>query len=146
VPFRSAVLHEPAVGSLLPGLLAPMVAAYRADGVAGFGRALYGPNWSTTDAPADPAAVARDLAMFQTFEPAPAAPASGSVLITVGELSPPIRLKAAAALREAFGYSMETIPGSGHAAHLSAPAALASLVSRIARTGSAPCPAARHGN
>jgi pimeloyl-ACP methyl ester carboxylesterase len=136
VPFRSAVLHEPAVGSLLPGLLAPVVAAYQAGGVAGFGRALYGPSWSITDAPADPAAVARDLAMFQAFEPAAAAPGSGPILITVGELSPPVRNEAAAALCETFGYSIATVPDSGHAAHRDAPAALASLVSRIARTAS----------
>src|SRR5581483_4972902 len=79
VPFTAAFLHEPAVGSLLPGLLDAVVAAYAAGGAAAFGAALYGPAWTpselagtSTDAGTgtDADRVARDIAMFRRFEPA----------------------------------------------------------------------------
>src|SRR4051794_26866425 len=53
-PFPAAFLQEPAAGSLVPSLLAPMSAAYSSGGVAAFARSLYGPTWSPADAPADP--------------------------------------------------------------------------------------------
>lgn len=128
VRFHAAVLHEPAVGSLQPGLLTPVIDAYRDAGVAGFGRALYGDRWSVGDAPPDHDAVGRDLDMFRRFEPRPAAPGSGPVLITVGEHSPPARHAAARALVRHFGYAAQTVPGTAHAAHLEAPAVFAGLV------------------
>ncbi len=127
VPFERAVLHEPAVGSLLPGLLAPMAAAFRDGGVPAFGLALYGSSWSPGDVP-DEAAVARDLAMFRAFEPRPPRPGAGSVLITVGAESPPVRLQAARALHEAFGYPFRIVPGAGHAVHWDAPGEFAALI------------------
>jgi pimeloyl-ACP methyl ester carboxylesterase len=127
VPFERAVLHEPAVGSLLPGLLTPMAEAFQRGGVGEFGRTLYGSSWSPSDAPpAD--AVARDLAMFRAFEPSPPAARGGTVFITVGAQSPPIRHRAARALQDAFGYEFHVVPGAGHAVHLEAPEALAALV------------------
>ena len=105
----AAVLHEPAVGSLLPGLLDQVRAAYAEGGVPAFARALYGPAWTAAEAPADPGAVARDLAMFTRFEPAAPAPEAGPVIITVGERSPAVRHEAAARLADAV-----RLPGRGH--------------------------------
>jgi len=121
VPLAAAVLHEPAVGSLLPGLLAPMAAAFESGGVAAFGRALYGGRWQPSDAPTDPGAVARDLAMFLRFEPAAPKPTPGTVVVTVGEKSPDFRHRAAELLRRELGMTVQVLPGCGHAAHLEAP-------------------------
>jgi pimeloyl-ACP methyl ester carboxylesterase len=128
----AAILHEPAVGSLLPGLLDQARAAYAAGGVAAFARALYGTAWTAAEAPADPGAVARDLAMFTSFEPAAPAPGAGQVLITVGERSPEIRHLAAARLADKFGFPVEVIADAGHAVHLTHPAAFAAVISRAA--------------
>ncbi len=134
VPLAGAVLHEPAVGSLLPGLLAPMAAAYRAGGAEAFGRALYGPNWQLSDAPADLGAIARDLAMFLDFEPGPLPPGIGTIIITVGEHSPVARYEAAAALERELGLPARVLPGCGHAAHIEAPEAFAAILSEVALT------------
>jgi pimeloyl-ACP methyl ester carboxylesterase len=141
VPLAGALLHEPAVGSLVPGLLAPVVAAYAAGGVAGFGAALYGPAWDPAMAPDDPEAVRRDLAMFRAFEPAPStlsstpppsAPAPpGRVTTTVGALSPPARYEAARALRVHCGLPYQILDECGHAAHLERPDLLAMLAGRL---------------
>ncbi|MBL7494787.1 alpha/beta hydrolase [Frankia sp. CNm7] len=128
VPLAAAVLHEPAVGSLLPGLLAPMAAAFESGGVTAFGRALYGASWRPSDAPADPGAVGRDLAMFLRFEPAMPRPTPGPVVITVGERSPQARYRAAEVLRRELGLPVRVLPGCGHAAHLEAPGAFAALL------------------
>jgi pimeloyl-ACP methyl ester carboxylesterase len=128
----ASVLHEPAVGSLLPGLLGPVRAAFAAGGVPAFGAALYGPAWTVAEAPADPAAVARDLAMFSRFEPAAPAPGAGPVVITVGECSPPARHTAAARLADRFGFRVVVIPGAAHAVHLTHPAAFAAVVRSVA--------------
>jgi pimeloyl-ACP methyl ester carboxylesterase len=128
----AAVLHEPAVGSLLPGLLDQVRAAYAAGDVPAFARALYGPAWTEAEAPADPGAVARDLAMFTSFEPL--APATGvtPVIITVGQCSPEARHESVARLAAKFGYRVEVIPGAGHAVHLTHPAAFAAVIARTA--------------
>ncbi len=128
----AAVLHEPAVGSLLPGLLDQVRAAYAEGGVTAFGRALYGPAWTAAEAPADPGAVSRDLAMFTSFEPAAPAPGAGPVIITVGERSPAVRHESAARLAAKFGFAVEVIAGAGHAVHLTHPAAFAALIRREA--------------
>jgi pimeloyl-ACP methyl ester carboxylesterase len=128
VPFAAAIVHEPAVGSLLPGLLAPMVAAYQDGGVDSFATTLYGAQWRPQMAPPDRDAVGRDLAMFRCFEPHGAAPGAGDVLVTVGEHSPAIRYEAAEALTREFGYPVTVLSGSGHAAHLEAARELADLI------------------
>lgn len=128
----AAVLHEPAVGSLLPGLLDRVRAAYAAGGVPAFARALYGSAWTAAEAPADPAAVSRDLAMFTAFEPAAPAEGMGPVVITVGERSPEIRHESAARLAAAFGFRVEVVPDAGHAVHLTHPDAFAAVISRTA--------------
>jgi pimeloyl-ACP methyl ester carboxylesterase len=128
VLFQAAILHEPAIGSLLPGLLAPVAAAYASGGATRFGTTLYGPAWSPALAAHDPEAVGRDLAMFRAFEPRPPAPASGPITITVGAQSPPIRHQAARLLGRAYGLTVEVLAESGHAAHLEQPAGLAALI------------------
>ncbi|MHA6758716.1 alpha/beta fold hydrolase [Streptacidiphilus sp. PAMC 29251] len=132
VPVAGAVLHEPAVGSLVPGLLAHVAAGYAADGVAGFGTALYGPSWDPSLAPAEEDAVRRDFAMFRAFEPTPL-PASGvQLMTTVGALSPPARHTAARALRGLTGLPYRVLEGCGHAVHLEQPEALAAVVREVA--------------
>jgi pimeloyl-ACP methyl ester carboxylesterase len=128
----ACVLHEPAVGSLLPGLLDQVRAAFAAGGVPAFGAALYGSAWTLAEAPADPGAVARDLGMFSRFEPAGPGPGSGPVVITVGACSPPARHTAAARLAGRFGFRVVVIPGAGHAVHLSHPAAFAGVIRSVA--------------
>jgi pimeloyl-ACP methyl ester carboxylesterase len=129
--LAGAVLHEPAVGSLAPGLLDHVVAGWTTGGVAGFGSALYGSTWHPSMAPADSDAVARDLAMFRRFEPSALAPGNGRVLVTVGEASPPLRHTAAAALHERLGVEVAVLPGSGHFVQHDHPGALAAAVRRV---------------
>jgi pimeloyl-ACP methyl ester carboxylesterase len=128
VPMRAAVLHEPAAGSLAPGLLTHVADGLRTGGVAGFGRALYGPSWTPEHAPADPDAVTRDFAMFSAFEPSPIDEVP--VLLTVGELSPPARHHSVAALSEFLGCPTAVVPGGHHAVHLDAPAEFARIITR----------------
>lgn len=132
VPVAGAVLHEPAVGSLVPGLLAQVAEGYAAHGVAGFGAALYGAGWNPAMAPADPDAVRRDFAMFRAFEPAPLPAPAANVLTTVGALSPPARRTAARALRDRLGLPYRVLDGCAHAAHLECPQTLAALVREAA--------------
>ena len=132
VPVAAAVLHEPAVGSLLPGLLDEMRAAYQAGGTAAFAAALYGPAWTPGEAPSDSGAVPRDLAMFRAFEPAAPAPGSGPLAVTVGECSPPIRHESVRRLGDRFGLPVWQLPGARHAVHLEQPALFAAAIRRLA--------------
>jgi len=129
--LAGAVLHEPAVGSLAPGLLDHVVAGWTEGGVVGFGSALYGPTWEPSMAPADAGAVARDLAMFRRFEPARPVEGNGRVLVTVGADSPPVRHAAAAALHEHLGIEVGVLPDSGHFVQHDNPAALAAAVRSV---------------
>ena len=138
VPLAGAVLHEPAVGSLVPGLLAPVAAAYASGGVTAFGSALYGPAWTAAMAPADPDAVRRDLAMFRAFEPSGLPALPETALTTLGARSPAVRHEAARALRSHCGLPYQIIDGCGHAAHLERPEALASLAGQLALSSPAP--------
>lgn len=131
--LAAAVLHEPAVGSLVPGLLDHVVAGYTSAGVPGFGAALYGPSWTPAMAPADPDAVARDLGMFRRFEPAPLHPGQGPVVVTVGELSPPARHRAARALHDLLGVEVRVLPGTGHFVQHDEPEALVAVVRSVVR-------------
>jgi pimeloyl-ACP methyl ester carboxylesterase len=132
VPMSVAVLHEPAVGSLYPGLLDGVRAAYRAGGVPAFAAALYGPSWTAAEAPGDPGAVARDLAMFAAFEPAAPAEGVAPVVITVGERSPRARHESVRRLAERFGFEVRELPGARHAVHLDSPAAFAAVIRHAA--------------
>jgi len=137
VAFTAAVLHEPAVGSLLPDLLKTVADAYRTGGPLAFGAALYGPAWHCELAPADLSAVERDLAMFQRFEPRAPAPGSGPVLITVGDNSPAIRHQAAKVLQDKLGFRTRAVANCRHAIHLEQPRLLADLVAEIATAAAA---------
>jgi pimeloyl-ACP methyl ester carboxylesterase len=128
VPVTAAVLHEPAVGSLAPGLLDAVAAAHASGGVTAFATTLYGPAWTADEAPSDPDAVARDLAMFRGFEPQPLGAGHPPVLLTVGELSPPIRHASVSALGDLLGVPVAVIEGGRHAVHLEHPEAFAALL------------------
>ena len=128
VPLAGALLHEPAVGSLAPALLAGVAAAYAVGGVEGFGAALYGAGWDRSMAADDDAVVARELPMFRSFEPERASEAQGPVLVTVGELSPAGRHDAARALRDRLDYPVTVIPGAVHFVQHDRPAQYARLI------------------
>jgi pimeloyl-ACP methyl ester carboxylesterase len=134
VPMAGAVLHEPAAGSLAPGLLDAVAAAYEQGGVDGFATTLYGSAWSPELGPEDADAVRRDLTMFRAFEPGQFPAAHPPALLTVGELSPPERHASVRALAEFLGVEVEVLPGCRHAVHLEQPALLAALIrSRLTR-------------
>ncbi len=131
VQMQATLLHEPAAGSLAPGLLDHVAAGYAADGVAGFGRALYGPSWTPDMAPTDPAAVGRDLRMFRRFEPEAVAALPDPAVLTVGEFSPPARHEASAALTAALGIRTEILAGCSHFVQWDAPAVLATAIGAL---------------
>lgn len=115
VRLAGAVLHEPAVGGLLPELLAPMRAAFERGGTAEFGRALYGPEWDVTMAGSHGDEVTgRELSMFAGFDAAPAHEGQGRIIVTVGGESPDIRHRSVDVLRRAHGYEVERIEGLAH--------------------------------
>ncbi|MBK1789224.1 alpha/beta fold hydrolase [Prauserella cavernicola] len=128
VPIEGAVLHEPAGGSLAPGMLDHVAEGLRTGGVAGFGRALYGPAWNPSRTTATRETVAAEFAMFGAFEPAPLGEHAARVTLTVGEHSPPSRHRCVRALCEHLGTRQRVLPGVGHAVHLENGAALSALV------------------
>jgi pimeloyl-ACP methyl ester carboxylesterase len=139
VPLAGAMLHEPAVGSLEPGLLVPVAAAFAEDGTAGLGRALYGASWDLRMAGAvRDADTAAELAMFRSFEPAPLPSSAGRVVVTVGGRSPGIRHRSVTALAVAVGCEVEVIHQASHFAPHDSPAAFAAAVTLM--TGGAPAP------
>lgn len=121
VGFIGALLHEPAAGSLAPGLLDEVAAAFRHAGVAGFGRALYGPAWTSQLTTASRETVAGELAMFRAFEPRPVGHRARRITLTVGARSVPARHRSVRDLAAALGTEWRVLPGVGHAAHLEAP-------------------------
>lgn len=138
ITLAGAVLHEPAVGSLAPGLLAPMAAAFERGGTEAFARTLYGASWTpeTAGGPGpwlEDAVTRRELAMFRGFEPVPATAAAGQVLVTYGEQSPPVRREAAEALTAAHGHQIQAIPGAAHFAAHDAPEEFAGTVLKALR-------------
>ncbi|WP_238423223.1 alpha/beta hydrolase [Gordonia sp. 'Campus'] len=118
VEMAMAVLHEPAAGSLAPGLLDHVVDGFRQSGVPGFGRALYGPGWSAEMTSADIAVVARELAMFRAFEPRKPLIDAASVTVTVGERSSAARHASVDAVADRCGFRRRVLDGTSHAAHL----------------------------
>ncbi|MFD4405394.1 alpha/beta fold hydrolase [Nocardia sp. NPDC058499] len=133
VEFAGALLHEPAAGSLAPELLDEVAAAFRRDGVAGFGRALYGPIWTPELTTASRETVAGELAMFRAFEPRPVGPLAQRITLTVGRQSSPARHRSVRDLTAALGTEWHVLPGVGHAVHLESPRRLAGEV-EVART------------
>lgn len=131
VPLAGALLHEPAIGSLAPSLLAPVAAAFAEAGVAGLGARLYGPSWTPALCPpAAASAAAAELAMFRSCEPAPVSPAAGPVVVTYGAASPPARRRAAEALVP-LGCTIRSLPGARHLAPYDAPAVFAAAIADV---------------
>jgi len=142
--LAGAVAHEPAVGSLVPALLAPVAAAFAERGIEGLGSTLYGPSWSIEMAGVNLAAVPGELAMFRAFEPAPARAGQGPVLVTVGAASPPRRHEAAAALHDGLGYEVLSLKGASHFVAWDAPAVLAAAISgHLSAVSGRPAPRTR---
>ena len=129
--LSGALLHEPAAGSLVPGLLDGVATAYSEGGIPGFGRALYGSSWQPSMAPSDAQAVRRDFTMFRAFEPLAPLRSIEHVVTTVGQHSTPLRFEVADALQARFGLSQRILAGCGHAVHLEAPMILAAEVHRL---------------
>ena len=121
------LLHEPAVGSLVPGLLAPLGEALRSGGVTAFGAVLYGKSWQPEMAPSTEAVI-RDFEMFRAFEPPLPDPGHRVVFTTVGEYSPPIRLQAAQELTRQRGIAHFVLPRCAHSIHLDHPHFTARLI------------------
>lgn len=129
VPLKGAVLHEPAVGSLAPGLLDHVAAAFAAGGTAALAAALYGPSWTPDmDSEPDDDVTSRELAMFRGFEPGSLSTVSGQVMITYGGSSPAARRHAAHRLGEALGCQVREIPCARHFAAHDAPSSLAHVL------------------
>ncbi|MFJ9174082.1 alpha/beta fold hydrolase [Streptomyces sp. NPDC102360] len=137
VALKAAVLHEPAAGTLAPGLLAHVAAGLAADGVTGFGRALYGPEWKSADAPMQREVVEREFAMFASFQPRPPAAECGPLLLTTGAQSPPARHASVRAVGDHCRVPWRRVPGARHAAHLEAPSTLAAIIIAHARRAAA---------
>lgn len=132
VPLAGAVLHEPAVGSLEPGLLVPVVSAFTAHGTAGLGRQLYGQSWEPAMAGVvDDEDTAAELAMFRSFEPTPLPASAGRVVATVGALSPDIRHRSVAVLAAAIGCESHVVDGASHFAPRDAPVPFAAAVAGL---------------
>ncbi len=130
--IAGAILHEPAAGSLAPGLLGPAAEAFARGGTEEFGATLYGRSWRPAMAGGvDDAVTARELAMFRSVEPGPPVAPAGPVLVTYGARSPAVRRTAAEALRDAHGYRIRELPGTGHFVAVDAPTAIATLVGEI---------------
>ncbi|MFD2840535.1 alpha/beta fold hydrolase [Populibacterium corticicola] len=110
------ILHEPAAGSLAPGLLSHVAQALSAQGLAGFGKALYSESWTPALASIDDAGVALEFAMFSRFEPT-ALRVPDAVLLTTGTDSPTLRHSSVTRLSETYGVPRSMIPGK-HAVHL----------------------------
>lgn len=127
-PLAGAILHEPAVGSLFPSLLAPVADAFAAGGTAGLARALYGNSWRHEMVTADDATTARELAMFRGFEPRPPSPMSGRVVVTYGSASPGPRRRAAELLADRLGYRVQEVAGASHFAAWDHPAEFAAVI------------------
>ncbi len=130
IRMAGGIAHEPAVGSLLPGLLTPAATAFAEGGTTRFARTLYGASWLPEMAGPDTDAVRRELPMFRSFEPARRASGQGDVLVTVGEGSPRPRHEAAHALRHTLGYRVATIPAVAHFVAWDAPDVFAELIAR----------------
>lgn len=66
--------------------------------------------------------------MFRRFEPAALHPGQGRIVVTVEELSPPARHRAAWALHDRFGVEVRVLPGVGHFVQHDNPRVLADTI------------------
>lgn len=130
LPMLGCLLHEPAVGSLVPGLLAPVADAYATDGYRGIGRP-YGASWRPEMAPETGGTVARALPMFRAFEPQRIDGSRTDVQVSVGQLSPPSRQAASSALQTVLGYPATTSSASSHFAPFDNAPEFAAAIKRL---------------
>lgn len=138
VEFTGALLHEPAAGSLAPGLLDEVARAFECDGVAGFGSALYGSLWSPGMTTAAAETVAGELRMFRRFEPGPLGALAGRTTLSVGQNSAAPRHDSVAALARTLGAARYELPGVGHAPHLENAPALAETINSLSERWAPP--------
>lgn len=127
-----AILHEPAAGSLCPGLLDNARKALSEHGPAAFARTLYGPAWTPEEVD-DDSRVPGDVSMFAGFEPHAPRPGNGPVQLTVGGLSPQPRHDVADAFFRKFRVPSVTLHGTGHAVHLERPELFTTVVTDVAK-------------
>jgi pimeloyl-ACP methyl ester carboxylesterase len=142
VPDRvvAAVAHEPAVGTLVPELLALISSTLAGGGGFALVRALAGPaTWArltgseTALLAAGAALFEADSAAYLAWEPElDGVPGGAPVTTTVGELSNPLRHTVARRLQERVGARVFVIADCGHLAQLDAPLAFAAVVSEVA--------------
>lgn len=130
-PLAGAVLHEPAVGSLHPDLLAHVAEAFALQGTPGLARALYGDSWQSEMIASDDATTARELDMFRGFEPGPPSAVCGKVVVTYGAVSPVARHRAARTLTARFGYHTRALPGTSHFAAWDHPTTFAAAIREV---------------
>jgi pimeloyl-ACP methyl ester carboxylesterase len=132
VPLAGAILHEPAVGSLVPDLLEPVATAFAVGGTNGFGCLLYGPAWRPSMAgDVSEATTAAEIAMFRSAEPGPARPPCGPVLVTYGARSRTARRCAAERLREVHRHRIRELPDVGHFLSAEHPRLIVGLVDEL---------------
>lgn len=124
-PMKEVFAHEPAAGSLVPGLLAGPGSAFTnmtgsepektiRDKAAFFGRTLYGPNWRTFYLPDDTRKVFRDYQMFAAFEPHKPQIPVNRIHLTIGGASPQNRYDVAEQYAYAFRTQSYTILDARH--------------------------------
>jgi hypothetical protein len=113
-----ALLHEPAAGSLAPGLLDHVAEGLAADGVAGFGDARYGAAWDPSYTHASLDTVRREYAMFAASEPALLGDIAERVVLTVGERWHASRHQTGRATADHVHVPWRVLGGVCHAAHL----------------------------
>lgn len=129
-----AVAHEPAVGALVPELGA-LVRGALADGGGALARALAGAGtWTTLPHEVRDAVLAlaplieRDAPAFLAFDPALDDTVGERLVCTVGDRSPELRHRVAAALAARTGAPVLTIPGCAHLPQFDAPVAFADTI------------------
>lgn len=143
VPERviTAVAHEPAVGSLAPGLLDVVGGALERGGGLELLRTLAGPmTWARladdeiAALDARSALVEADARAFMTWEPPLAlAPDAARILCSVGDRSDALRRGVARRLERLANASVAVVPRCGHLAQLDAPRAFAAITSAPTR-------------
>jgi pimeloyl-ACP methyl ester carboxylesterase len=128
----TAIVHEPAAGSVAPELRSFVRESLDRGGGAGLLRALAGPTtWARLPADvvreldASHALVEQDARAFLAFEPALA---TAPLVCSVGEHSSPLRFEVARRLAARTGAPVSVVEGCGHLPQLDAPQAFARLI------------------
>lgn len=147
-PLASAVIHEPAAGSLVPELLLypglvwtdwrkkreEMATSIEwqqwcRNAAEEFGRRLYGSCWTPDELPRNPEAVLRDYLMFSRFEPRK--PMCSDITLTVGAMSPKLRYDVSTCFLEHFGVPSVVIPNACHCVQLENPVGFSVMIAKL---------------